>query len=171
MSKISTKGYTDIQLIASEKPKIGNIKKGLSDLVKNIIFIDLKEKSESQMSPLEKMQKLRSGLSKLDLERFKSRTELDYDELSQVLAVTRATLIKKKGSEKFNFSISERLIGLVDIYSFGFEVFEDESKFKKWMFRPNQALAGKTPFEVSDNQFGREEVKNLIGRVEFGVYS
>jgi len=39
------------------------------------------------------------------------------------------------------------------------------------MFKPNQALGGKTPFELIDNQFGREEVKNVIGRIDYGVYS
>ena len=29
----------------------------------------------------------------------------------------------------------------------------------------------KLPYEFIDNQFGREEVKNLIGRIDYGVYS
>jgi putative toxin-antitoxin system antitoxin component (TIGR02293 family) len=138
---------------------------------KALIFIDLEEKHASQMTPLEKMHRLRSGLSKRDLERFKSRTELDYDKLSKALSVTRATLINKKGEQKFSSTISERIIGLADIYSYGYEVFEDEDKFKQWMFRPNQALGGKSPYDVIDNQFGREEVKNIIGRIDYGVYS
>ena len=39
------------------------------------------------------------------------------------------------------------------------------------MFTENQALGNKIPFEIVDNQFGREEIKNLIGRIEYGVYS
>ena len=57
------------------------------------------------------------------------------------------------------------------MYSYGYEVFEDESNFNEWIFRPNQALGGKQPYELLDNQFGREEVKNFIGRIDFGVYS
>ena len=136
-----------------------------------IIFIGAKEKPENQMTPLEKMEKLRTGLSKQDLEKLKSRTELDYDKLSKALSVTRATLINKKGLQKFSSSLSERMIGLADIYSYGYNVFEDEAKFNQWMFRPNRALGGKSPYEVIDNQFGREEVKNIIGRIDYGVYS
>jgi putative toxin-antitoxin system antitoxin component (TIGR02293 family) len=136
-----------------------------------IIFIGAKEKPENQMTPLEKMEKLKLGLSKLDLVKLKSRTELDYDKLSKALSVTRATLIKKKGEQKFSSALSERMIGLADIYSYGYAVFEDEAKFNQWMFRPNQALGGKSPYDVIDNQFGREEVKNIIGRIEYGVYS
>ena len=27
------------------------------------------------------------------------------------------------------------------------------------------------PFDIVDNQFGREEIKNILGRIEYGVYS
>lgn len=138
---------------------------------RNIIFMGTKEKPEYNMTPLEKLEKLRSGLNKHDLEKLKSRTELDYDKLSKALSVTRATLINKKGTEKFSPALSERMISLADIYSYGYEVFEDEAKFNDWMFRPNRALGGKTPYDVIDNQFGREEVKNIIGRIDYGVYS
>jgi putative toxin-antitoxin system antitoxin component (TIGR02293 family) len=128
-------------------------------------------KTESQMTPLEKMDMVRVGVTKRDLERLKERTELDYDMLAHALSVTRATLINKKGKEKFNSSVSERIVSLADLYSYGYEVFEDEERFNGWMFRPNKALGGKTPYELIDNQYGREEVRNIIGRIEHGVYS
>jgi uncharacterized protein (DUF2384 family) len=39
------------------------------------------------------------------------------------------------------------------------------------MFRKNAALGNYYPFELVDNQFGREEVKSLIGRIDYGVYA
>lgn len=136
-----------------------------------IIYVGLQDKPENQMTPFEKMEKLQEGLSKKDLEKLKSRTELDYDKLSKALSVTRATLIKKKGIQKYSYALSERILGLADIYSYGYKVFEDEARFKDWMFKPNYALGGKAPYDIINNQFGREEVKNLIGRIEYGVYS
>ena len=129
------------------------------------------KKPENRMTSFEKMSALRLGISKKDLENLKAKTRLDYDKLATALSVTRATLINKKRQEKFSASLSERIISLADIYSYGYEVFEDEDHFNKWMFRPNQALGGKLPYEFVDNQFGREEVKNLIGRIDYGVYS
>jgi putative toxin-antitoxin system antitoxin component (TIGR02293 family) len=129
------------------------------------------KKPESQMTPLEKMERSAVGISKKELEALKSRTGLDYDKLANLLSVTRATLINKLSAEKFNSSLSERILGLADIYSYGYSVFEDEEKFNRWMFKDNKALGGKTPFQICNNQFGREEVKNIIGRIEYGVYS
>lgn len=128
-------------------------------------------KPESQMTPLEKMDIARAGITKKDLEIFKEKTALDYDKLAAALAVTRATLINKKGDEKFNTSLSERIIDLANIYSYGYEVFEDESSFNQWMFRSNRALGGQAPYDLIDNQFGREEVRDIIGRLDYGVYS
>jgi len=136
-----------------------------------IILTGTVKKPESQMTPIEKMERLNAGISKKELETLKTRTELDYDKLAKLLSVTRATLINKPGSEKFNSSLSERILGLADIYSYGYNVFEDEEKFNHWMFKQNRALGGKTPYEVCNNQFGREEVKNIIGRIDYGVYS
>ena len=127
--------------------------------------------SENLMTPFEKMEKLKQGLSKTHLERLKKRTELDYDKLSHILSVTRSTLINKKGEQTYSSAVGERMLDLADIYSYGYKVFEDESKFRDWMFKPNHALGGKAPYDILDNQFGRQEVKNLIGRIEYGVYS
>lgn len=129
------------------------------------------KKPESQMTPLEMMDIARAGISKKDLEAFKEKTALDYDKLAIALAVTRATLINKKGDEKFNTSLSERIIDLANIYSYGYEVFEDEARFNQWMLRPNMALGGQAPYDLIDNQFGREEVRDIIGRLDYGVYS
>jgi len=120
------------------------------------------KKPESKMSPIEKMERLQVGISKKELETLKIRAELDYDKLANLLSVTRATLINKPTTEKFNPSLSERILGLADIYSYGYDVFEDEEKFNKWMFSQNRALGGMTPYEVCNNQFGREEVKILL---------
>ncbi len=62
-------------------------------------------------------------------------------------------------------------MALTELYSYGYKVFQDEDKFNNWMFTPNQALAGKLPYDIVDNQFGREEIKNIIGRIEYGVFS
>jgi len=144
-----------------------------SQLLKNKIKALAEEKKPLvQFSSFEKMEKLKAGIYKSDLENLKRYTGYTYDQLSNVLCVTKATLLNKnKAVKKFTTSLGERIIGLQEIYTLGYEVFGDENKFKKWMFLPNNALDGKMPFEILDNQFGRDEVKKLIGRIAYGVYS
>ena len=147
-------------------------KRQISNGINNwVILNNASKKPESRMTSFEKIDIIREGISKKDLEHLKEKTDLDYNQLSKVLSVARATLINKKGAAKFDMVLSERIVGIADIYSYGYEVFEDESRFNDWIFRANQALGGQAPYDLLDNQYGREEVKSLIGRVEYGVYS
>jgi putative toxin-antitoxin system antitoxin component (TIGR02293 family) len=125
----------------------------------------------SRLGIQEKQELLRKGVNKKDLELFKEVAGLDYDALAKLLSVTRATLINKKGAAKFSITIAERVIALIDLYAMGYDLFESIPAFNHWMSRPNRALGGRSPLEVSDNQFGREEVKQILGRIEYGVYS
>jgi len=150
---------------ANNKSSVAN---GLSNWV---ILDNASKKPESRMTSFEKIDIIREGISKKDLENLKEKSDLDYNQLSKVLSVARATLINKKGTAKFDMVLSERIVGVADIYSYGYEVFEDENRFNEWIFRANKALGGQSPYDLLDNQYGREEVKNLIGRIDYGVYS
>jgi len=124
-----------------------------------------------EMTGFEKIEMIRGGLSKVDLLTIKDKSGLDYGQLSVVLSTARATLINKKGDARFNRDLSEKIFGLADIYAYGYQVFEDEIRFNEWIFAPNNALGGRKPFDFLDSQYGREEIKNLIGRIDYGVYS
>ncbi|QAA82400.1 DUF2384 domain-containing protein [Aequorivita sp. H23M31] len=123
------------------------------------------------LTSYQKMQIVRDGITKSYLTKLKEETSLDYDALAQALSVTRSTLINKKNDQRFSDHVSERIVAVAELYSFGYEVFENKDNFNSWMFSPNQALSGAKPFELMDNQFGREEIRNLIGRIAHGVFS
>ncbi len=172
MTKNKNKSYQNVD---EDEGQINMVSEAAVSLCKpylfNVILANASSKPENQLTGFEKMHIVRDGVSKKDLELLKSKTALDYTMLAKALAVTRATLINKKRGEKFNAGLSEKILGMADLYSYGFEVFEDEGRFNQWMAKPNKALDGQTPYDLIDNQFGREEVKNLIGRIDYGVYS
>lgn len=124
-----------------------------------------------QMTSLEKIDVIKAGVSKNELEQFKKTAGLDYDQLAKALSVTRVTLINKKGKERFGVALSERIISIADVYAFGYDIFEDEAIFNRWILRPNRALGGLVPFELLDTQYGREEVTDIIGRIAHGIFS
>ena len=128
-------------------------------------------KPENQMTSFEKMRVIKNGVSKKDLELLKNKAALDYSMLAKALSVTRATLINKKRDQKFNMALSEKIVSLADLYSYGFEIFGDKDLFNQWMRNPNRAIGGQVPYDLIDNQYGREEIKNLIRRIAYGVYS
>lgn len=135
------------------------------------VLVEAVKKPESQMTSIEKMEATKEGISKKALEQLKEKAGLDYDQLSYVLGVARGTLIGKKGTERFSPVLSEKIMSLADIYSYGYEVFSDMHEFNEWIFQPINALGGKAPYDLLNSQYGREEVRNIIGRIDYGVYS
>ncbi|PKN17713.1 MAG: hypothetical protein CVU71_14885 [Deltaproteobacteria bacterium HGW-Deltaproteobacteria-6] len=51
------------------------------------------------------------------------------------------------------------------------EVLGDEEKAKRWLSSPQKTLGGKTPLEYSESDVNAQEVEDLLGRIEWGVYS
>ena len=123
------------------------------------------------MISFEKINIIGLRISKNDLEEFMKIAQLDCKTLSEMLAISKDTIKNKKGKEKFSIQVSAKIIELVDIYSYGFKVFGDELSFDLWMFKPNAALGGLPPNRFLNTLRGIEEVKNIIGRIDYGVYS
>ena len=124
-----------------------------------------------QWSSYQKIETIKEGISKEELENLKEQTGIDYNILAKVLAVTKATLHNKKGKARFDAFVSERILLLADIYSYGYTVFQDRDKFNRWMKTSNRALGNQSPLSLTETVYGMEEVKNLIGRIDYGVYS
>lgn len=124
-----------------------------------------------QWSSYQKIEAIRDGISKEELENLKEQSDLDYNILAKILAVTKATLHSKKGTEKFDTYISERIFLVADLYSLGYEVFGNRQKFNTWMKSEVRALGYVSPLSMIDTLYGVEVVRNLIGRIAYGVYS
>lgn len=125
----------------------------------------------SRMSSDAKIELIKEGISKNDLEALKEQTGLGYEILSHILSISRPSLINKKGEDKFNQPVSDRVVALADIYSNGYDVFDDKDRFNNWMITPNRTLGGKAPIDLLDTSYGMENIKHLIGRIAYGVYS
>lgn len=113
---------------------------------------------------------IRNGITKKQLEAIKSETDFDYHTLSSVLLISRTTLIKKKGDERFDQPTSERIMHFAEFLSYGQEVFESRERFQAWLRHPATALGGRAPLDLLDTLYGIEEVKKELGRIEYGVY-
>jgi len=64
-----------------------------------------------------------------------------------------------------------RRITKKDLIERAAEIFKSRDKAKDWMKEPHKALGGKPPAECFMTLSGAEEVLNLLGRIEHGVYS
>lgn len=58
---------------------------------------------------------------------------------------------------------------LAELLDYGLSVFNNEDdKFYRWLKKPNISLGGVSPESLFDTLTGIQEVKNTLGRIEFG---
>ncbi len=122
-------------------------------------------------SPLSYMQVSKDGLTRQNFERLKAFTGLDTETLAHILAITSRTIQRKKTTDTFKPDISEKMLEIADIYSFGSAVFAQKEKLQQWMNTQLLAIGNKRPVELLSSSYGRRYIRQLLGRIEHGVFS
>lgn len=83
-------------------------------------------------------------------------------------------------SEKSKFSVtlyssnpkSQKIMTLDELYSIGYEVFNQEmGKFHRWLRKPNPALGGAHPGKLMETTNGRNEVHDLLVGLDHGIFA
>ncbi len=125
-----------------------------------------------QLSAVQLVDAVAEGLPAKAYLNIQKDTGLSKVEIAEILGVSPRYLQTKTGKDRLNTTASERLVKLVEIWNFGVDVFAgDEEDFKEWLDEPLAPLEGKTPLELMTNFIGMEQVKQLLGRIQYGVYS
>ena len=118
------------------------------------------------------IEQARSGVNISQLRATGARLELPLRELAALLATTERTLARRLDQPgELNKTESERLLLLQRLADHGTDVFEDQGKFNRWLRRPLPLLGGQSPLELLDTASGFQVVDELLGRIEYGVYS
>lgn len=67
---------------------------------------------------------------------------------------------------------SDRIYRIAEIYRSAVQLFEgDAESARSWLSEPARALGGIRPLQHLDTEAGAGEVRDLIGRLEHGVYT
>ncbi len=112
------------------------------------------------------------GLNTNVLKNFKKYFNLTREDTADFLQVSEPTIyrwLREGKTLKKNYSI--QLLELTDLFLYGIEVFEDEENFFQWLDIPNTALGNMQPKALLELPNGIAKVRNLLGRIEYGVYS
>ena len=108
------------------------------------------------------------GLHRDAFTRLKTVIDISGDELSQVVRIPPRTVARR---EVFKPDESERILRVASVFQRAIEVLGALDKARRWFSNPKRALGGKTPMEFCDTEPGANEVVNLLGRIEHGVFT
>ena len=96
----------------------------------------------------------------------------DLKEWAQFLNTPVQTLeLHKKQGKKFNFSLSESILQIMLLNRMGIDIFGSPNEFHAWTKRKNITLGGVAPEELMDSVFGIRLVRDLLGRIAYGIVS
>ncbi len=113
----------------------------------------------------------RKGLSFRQLKDILKFTSITMKQITEMISLSERQLARYTDEKILRTDISAHLIQIVELYKFGYEVFEDKDKFHIWMNSEIRALGYHKPIELLDTPFGIQEIVNVLGRLEHGVYS
>ncbi len=123
-------------------------------------------------SPFDFIYFANEGINVSVIENFIRYFNLSKSLVAQILDVSQPTLYRwMKANKNLERNFSVKLFEIVDLFLYGEEVFGDRDAFFKWLNLPNEALGGLEPQELIEIPGGVSKVKDIIGRIEFGVYS
>lgn len=105
---------------------------------------------------------------------FKGLAEsLDISEaaLAEVTGISVTTLTRRKRSGQLSQDESEHVLRIAALLDKAIGVFDSLEDARDWFKTPNLSLGEATPLVYADTEVGGREVENLLGRIEYGVYS
>lgn len=143
--------------------------KNYKDLIRILGKNYVKEPVES---PYDFIRIAKRGLNSRVIINFYHHFNLSIGETAHMLNTSESTIYRWTSANKqLSKNHSVKLFEIVDMFLYGIEVFESQENFFKWLNLPNTALGGMEPQELIEIPGGIAKIKNILGRIEYGVYS
>jgi len=93
-------------------------------------------------------------------------------ELAEFLGTPARTFTRRRISGTLDPAESERLLRLAEIYDAALSLFNgDHDGARQWLTAPVLGLGNARPIDYARTELGAREVRNLIGRLEDGIFS
>jgi len=119
----------------------------------------------------ELIREIRLGFEFATIELLTESLEVKLDEVAHLVGIPSRTLSRRKKSGHLLADESERVYRVGTLVDRAIEVLEDKDDAIQWLKTPKKALGGQTPLEYADTEVGIHEVKDLLGRIEEGIFS
>ena len=117
------------------------------------------------------MTEIRDGVPASFLDDLKDTLEMTETQLAKAVGVARQTLVRRRQSQGvLPVAEGDRAAMLARVFNMALKYFDHNREHAVgWLKHPNPALGGETPLERADTATGKEDVIDLIGRMEHGI--
>ncbi len=133
--------------------------------VRNNTSVNYKESSDVTIG------NVRRGLSTQVFKSVAASLGFSDRELAGVLKIPNRTLDRRLRHDLLSPDESDRLARVANILKRAREVFGNIEKARDWMKTPLSAFKDETPLQRADTSIGANQVHDVLGRIDYGVYS
>jgi putative toxin-antitoxin system antitoxin component (TIGR02293 family) len=128
--------------------------------------LSIKAKHSSEL-----IRKIQKGLRFSELETLQNSIALPFEQLAAKLAISRSTLQRRKAAGRLSPDESDKVMRLSRLLEHATKVFGDIEKARAWLKFPQRGLGGAVPLDYAETEVGAREVDDLLGRIEYSVYT
>jgi len=114
---------------------------------------------------------IRVGLPWRELDVLRTSLDIPMDKLAPKIGMSKATLHRRKAQGRLRPEESDRVLRIARLLGKAVEVMEGEEPARRWLTSPQAGLGGAVPLDYAETEVGAREVEDLLGRIEYGVYS
>jgi putative toxin-antitoxin system antitoxin component (TIGR02293 family) len=119
----------------------------------------------------QQIERIETGLSFRAVRNLQKALNVPLEKIARVLGMSRATLHRRKLQGRIDREASEKLVRYQRLLEKTEEVFGDAAIARDWLTHKQIGLNNAIPIEFARTEIGAREVENLLGRIEYGVYS
>jgi putative toxin-antitoxin system antitoxin component (TIGR02293 family) len=134
-------------------------------------MLDKKTHSAKAKHPTELIRKIQKGLRFSELETLQNSIGMPFEQLAAKLCISRSTLQRRKAAGRLSPDESDKVLRFARLLEHATDVFGDVDKARAWLKHPQYGLGGAVPLDYAETEIGAREVDNLLGRIDYGVYS
>ena len=131
----------------------------------------LERKKAKAAHPHELIRSIREGLRFRELETLQKDIDLPLEQLAGKLAISRSTLQRRKLAGRLSPDESDKVVRFSRLLEHAAKVFGSLDNARGWLKYPQRGLGGAVPLDYAETEIGAREVDNLIGQIDYGVYS
>lgn len=115
---------------------------------------------------------LHQGLPVTELESLQESLDIPMEKLLNVLGISKSTLHRRrKTAQRLDTPESDRVLRFARLMRRAVDVMESHEAARLWLKSPQIGLGGTIPLDYAQTEVGAREVEDLLGRIEYSVYS
>jgi len=114
----------------------------------------------------------RAGLAVNSLDRLAEELSMPRVAVAKLIGISERTLSRRVAAKgRLTADESDRVVRLARVLAQAKETLGDMEKASRWLQTSNRALDGDKPIGRLDTDTGVRSVEQVLGRIEYGLYS